>query len=211
MHGSIVLPYGALSHEDEALFYKWSLEVKKNRRTIIDEKDRNKPGAVGAIEESLAVELGTFLGRSAAILSKHIDNVHTIDVFEDVQLIKAEASRVHYQEFFDMIPRSFDLVSKSLAGRFPNVTVIKGYSLNVAGSYEDQSIDLLMFDGDHTYYGLKDDFAHWFPKLKTGGYLIVHDSGPKAHWMEPILFVRTITKFMEKVDNSDISTVWRKK
>lgn len=187
------LPYGALTPGDEGVLSKWG-----------------KLAGSGSNKPTLAVDLGTFLGRSAAILSRCCSSVHTIDVFEDIHLIKHEASRLHYEDFFLQIPRSHSVVSKSLE-RFPNIKVFMGLSTDLCKGYDDGTIDLLFFDDDHTFFGLKSEFAHWFQKLKKGKYLIVHDSGPKSHWMEPMLFVKTIGIHMDKVDESDVSTVWRKR
>ena len=41
--------------------------------------------------------------------------------------------------------------------------------------FEDLSIDLLHIDGSHDYESVKKDFEKWFPKLKKGGTILVHD------------------------------------
>lgn len=40
---------------------------------------------------------------------------------------------------------------------------------------QDNSIDLLFIDGDHTYPQVKMDFINYFRKLKIGGLLLGHD------------------------------------
>lgn len=186
-----ILPFGEITASDEELLIRTSKEAAKN--TI----------------NSTAFELGTFLGRSAIILSKHIDFVYTIDVFEDIDLIEFEASKLHYKEHLKKHPRTFKEVKKSLS-EYSNIYVFKGLSSNKTDIIKNESLSLLFFDADHTFEGLKKDFNLWYPKLKKGGYLIVHDSGPQAHWMEPILFVLTIQDKMVQIDESDISTAWKK-
>ncbi len=40
---------------------------------------------------------------------------------------------------------------------------------------QDESIDTLFIDGDHTYEGVKKDIEAWMPKVKKGGTIIFHD------------------------------------
>lgn len=186
------LPFGEITKSDEDLLRRVS--------KIAAEKNLN----------STAVELGTFLGRSTVVLSEYMRIVYTIDVFEDIDLIENEASRIHYKEHFLNHPRTYQEVKESLK-KYGNIYVFKSTSKDKADVIKDDSLSLLFFDADHTFEGLKKDFALWYPKLKKGGCLIVHDSGPQAHWMEPILFVKTLVGVMKQVDESELSTAWEKK
>ena len=42
-------------------------------------------------------------------------------------------------------------------------------------SFEDNSLDFVFVDGDHSYEGVKEDIDIWLPKIKTGGYICGHD------------------------------------
>lgn len=183
------LPYGELTKLDEDLLIQIAIKASKI--------------------SSIAVDIGTFFGRSAIILSKYISTVYTIDVFEDIDLIEMETSKLHYNEHIKKYPRTYQEIKDNLS-EYQNIHVIKGNSSDKADIINDDSISLLFFDAEHTFEGLKKDFISWYPKLKKEGYLIVHDSGPYSHWMEPILFVLTIQEGMEKIGESDISTAWRK-
>lgn len=41
--------------------------------------------------------------------------------------------------------------------------------------FKDNSIDLLHIDGLHTYESVKEDFEIWLPKIKKGGFILIHD------------------------------------
>ena len=43
---------------------------------------------------------------------------------------------------------------------------------------QDESLDLVFIDADHTYEGCKKDIDLWWPKLKKGGVMLGHDYGP---------------------------------
>ena len=185
------LPYGEITKADEELLIRMAKEASKDGLN------------------SVALELGTFLGRSAIILSKHMKMVYTIDVFENVDKIPYEASRIHYKEHLLKHPRTYQEIKESLS-EYENIHLFNGITSQKINLIEDDTISLLFFDADHTFEGLKRAFNLCYPKLKKGGILIVHDSGKYAHWMEPILFTATLRGIMEKIDESDISTAWRK-
>lgn len=40
---------------------------------------------------------------------------------------------------------------------------------------EDESLDFVFIDADHSYEGCNNDIKNWMPKVKKGGYVIGHD------------------------------------
>jgi hypothetical protein len=41
--------------------------------------------------------------------------------------------------------------------------------------FSGESIDLLHIDGFHTYEAVREDFEKWYPKVKPGGLILLHD------------------------------------
>ena len=74
------------------------------------------------------------------------------------------------------------------AGGFPNFHFIKDYSFNVV-DYFFAPFDYLFIDGSHYYEDVSRDIKDWFPKLKKGGWLGLHDSakfrGGADYWTDP--------------------------
>ena len=56
-----------------------------------------------------------------------------------------------------------------------NCEVIKGYSVDVAKTIPDESLDWVYIDADHRYEAVKADLKAWFPKVRKGGVMSGHD------------------------------------
>jgi hypothetical protein len=54
-------------------------------------------------------------------------------------------------------------------------TILKKYSLDAAKMVDDESLDFVFIDGDHSYEAVKADIDAWLPKVKPKGYIIGHD------------------------------------
>ena len=55
------------------------------------------------------------------------------------------------------------------------VEIKRALSHEAAETFEDESIDCVYIDGDHTYEGVKRDIDSYFPKLKSGGLMFGDD------------------------------------
>lgn len=52
---------------------------------------------------------------------------------------------------------------------------VHGDSKEVMWLFDNDSVDLVFIDGDHSYEGCKSDIENWIPHLKGGGFLVIHD------------------------------------
>jgi hypothetical protein len=57
----------------------------------------------------------------------------------------------------------------------PRGKIVKDYSVNVSKTIQDESLDFIFIDGDHSYKGVKSDIESWYPKIKKHGWIIGHD------------------------------------
>jgi len=53
--------------------------------------------------------------------------------------------------------------------------IIKDYSVNAAKQFENNSIDFVFIDADHSYKSVCEDIDAWSPKIRAGGMIIGHD------------------------------------
>ncbi len=54
-------------------------------------------------------------------------------------------------------------------------TVVKGFSVDVARSLPDASVDFVYIDGHHSFQAATNDIAEWLPKIRPGGIISGHD------------------------------------
>jgi predicted O-methyltransferase YrrM len=115
-----------------------------------------------ASEANVVVEIGCYEGATTVALAESSKgSVYTIDPFFGGRL------GVCYGE---LIAR-FHCWKRGLK----NIQFLKGLSYDIAPQFE-KSIDLLFVDADHTFEGVKRDWEDWFPKVKKGGIIALHDS-----------------------------------
>jgi predicted O-methyltransferase YrrM len=82
------------------------------------------------------------------------------------------------------VKENFDLFSLSVSQRlskYSNFTHIRETSQTCYNQFEDESIDLVFVDGEHTYEAVKSDCNLWWNKIKNGGIMAWDDyNNPSA-------------------------------
>lgn len=76
------------------------------------------------------------------------------------------------QEKFDALQRRAEVVTEFARNR---ATILKGESSKIAETFDDNIVDFVFIDADHSYEGCSGDIARWWPKVKRGGILSGHD------------------------------------
>jgi len=59
--------------------------------------------------------------------------------------------------------------------RYPNITIIKKFSLEASKIFEDYSLDYVYIDANHTFQSTWNDIIIWSKKVKEGGIISGHD------------------------------------
>jgi hypothetical protein len=56
-----------------------------------------------------------------------------------------------------------------------NVVIYKEYSINAAKFIENNTLDFVFIDANHSYESVLEDIHAWTPKVKADGWIIGHD------------------------------------
>jgi len=115
-----------------------------------------------ANKEWKAIEIGSYAGASAELISNYVGEITCCDIWEQYITSPSRASRV-YKEF---------LLTKE---RNKNIIEIKKESSKLANEYSDDFFDMVYIDADHSYRSVKTDISSWFKKVKQGGIICGHD------------------------------------
>jgi predicted O-methyltransferase YrrM len=136
-------------------------------------------------EAPVVVEIGSWQGKSSVCLGrglagKRAPRLCCIDPFDATGDADSEPA---YGARADRIGRQLrDAFEDNLraVGVRQLVDVRQGFSHEHAHDWQ-APIDLLFLDGDHSYESVRRDFADWAPKIRPGGYLVMHDVVHPVH------------------------------
>lgn len=116
------------------------------------------------------VEIGTLYGLSAKlignVLKPRTGRLWCVDPWESFeQLSKFDFAEV-YEQFLANL-QHWELANV--------VTPIKARSIPASSKFREYTLDMVYVDGDHSYWGVRDDIERWWPKLRSGGVLCGDD------------------------------------
>lgn len=78
-------------------------------------------------------------------------------------------------ELYVMIDNKMLNICKILKEQYKCIKLMSMESKKAVSMLDDDSYDLIFVDGCHTYDGCKADIIDYKPKLKKGGFMLVHD------------------------------------
>jgi predicted O-methyltransferase YrrM len=136
-------------------------------------------------EAPVAVEIGSWQGKSSVCIARGLagksrPRLHCVDPFDasgDGESTTAYGERAGRLD--GGLRRAFEDNVRA-AGVLDVVEVRQGLSHEHALGWRG-AIDLLFLDGDHSYAAVTQDFADWAPKVRPGGFLVMHDVVHPVH------------------------------
>ena len=122
-----------------------------------------------------AVDLGTYRGLSAAVLSLACERVHTVDAYEELEESYAdELEPNRYHNGWECSLAN----TQALCTRLGNATCQQADTVAAAGEWSGGPVDVLFVDADHSYNGTMRNVEAWLPHMAKGGLVILHDNNP---------------------------------
>jgi glycosyltransferase involved in cell wall biosynthesis len=126
---------------------------------------------IGAMRPRSVVELGTHWGTSYFAFCRAAQEwgldtkCHAIDTWR---------GDPHTKDYGEEVFESVSSINDREFGTFS--TLVRSNFADAAECFPGGSIDLLHFDGYHTYESVRKDFLTWRPKLSEHGLALLHDS-----------------------------------
>jgi predicted O-methyltransferase YrrM len=114
------------------------------------------------------VEIGLGQGKSSGYMAVEIINsgknikLDCIDCFD----MRDDETQDYTMAFLNNLKPIWNML---------DISVIQNYSTEASKLYEDNSLDFVFIDGDHSFTAVTDDIEHWLPKLKANGLIAGHD------------------------------------
>lgn len=128
--------------------------------------------------EIVGVEVGVLKGESSYVLLEECPNItklYGIDFYK----AHTDYETVRTQESMDQYKTIAEKNLETFKDRF-ELKVMESHK--AAKTFRKESLDFVLLDGDHTSDGIKRDLKEWYPKIKTGGYIFIHDTHiPHVH------------------------------
>lgn len=126
------------------------------------------------------VELGSWKGRSTAFLGVEILNAgaairaYAVDMWSDDITGGAKKTMTEQGLTGDTL---YDMFIENIAPVSDVITPLRMTTLEAAAQFDNDSVDFVFVDADHSYAAVKEDIHTWLPKMKDGGILAGHDYG----------------------------------
>lgn len=126
------------------------------------------------------VEVGSWLGKSAALMAVDIENSGKAIEFVCVDPWTDGGPDLRNTEYYKKlgVHEVYDIFLRNIAPVQHRIKVMRMTSVDASRFMTDGSVDYLMLDGDHSYEAVKADIQAWLPKMKPGGII----SGDDYTW-----------------------------
>jgi len=149
--------------------------------------------------DSVCAEIGVWKGQfSKEILKRKPGKLYLIDPWKSITDIP-ERWHAAPQEEMDGI---YEEVVKDFDSR-DEVEIIRKFSADAVSGIEDNSLDWIYIDGNHSYEFVKQDLELWWPKLKHGGCICGDDYQEGKYQIEVLEFgvIKAVDEFTENNSN----------
>ena len=124
------------------------------------------------------VEIGVMRGNYARqVLNKWKgQNYYMVDLWErqESSIYKEKTEDIDYDNCY--------LECCEMVKTDSRIKIIKNYSVEAAKQFEDESLDCVFIDANHSFEATYEDIKAWAPKVKTGCVLSGHDYGNDTNW-----------------------------
>jgi len=142
-------------------------EIKKSREGLLQNIRQE------FTDIDTAIEIGTWRGEYAIKMINTLkpNNFFAVDPYRIFPgMVSAPGNEYNSQDALDKLSKTVTELLESNGGK-----LIRTVSAEACKQFDDNSVDVVYVDGDHTYEGVKTDIECWWPKVKPGHILCGDD------------------------------------
>ena len=116
------------------------------------------------------VEIGVESGAYSDILLAANPNLflHSIDSWKSYRAYRDHTSQ-------EKLDRFYENTKQTLAKYGRRSIILKEYSMSAVDKFQDNSLDFVYIDGNHSFVHVAQDINYWLKKIKPGGIIAGHD------------------------------------
>lgn len=191
-----VTPPGLLNPDDYQLIEKYSRIIKEGFRGDIQDETRG-------------VDIGTFQGKSAVIMSEFLDVVIAVDIFDSYKSFYSGKMNTPMKLFRRMNPFNMTMVSQNLMD-YENIRVFEGDAREQKKYIGNDFADIILYDGSELFQDIEKTCNNWFCALRSGGYFLIAGAITKRSVSWGKVFVYQTELPLHLVEQSSTLTVLKK-
>ncbi len=134
--------------------------------------------ATRSTDQSVIVEIGVWQGKSIGFLARHLQEreksptLYAVDTFQGNPGLSPHKTAI---KNLGGDLRAVFISNMQALQVGDMITTMAMPSVEAAEEFEDESVDFVFIDGDHSYGAVKQDIEKWYPKVKSGGIIAGHD------------------------------------
>ena len=154
------------------------------------------------VDVSTIIEIGVWRGRFSEVLLEEMNpkKLYLVDPWISTHensgqdALTDQKNAAEMEGIFSAVQSRF---SKQISSG--QVEIIRDVSENALARFENDSVDMVYIDGDHSYDGVVIDLALSFQKVRTGGFIMLDDYHRRGWWGDDVL--RAVHKFIGEHGN----------
>ena len=156
---------------------EWNIRILKEQGRWDSKKWISAPGLCDLVmhlfseqETIVGLEIGVASGWTMNHFLQNLSNLQLTGIDPYVGYMDG-----HIQITQELLDAQYLAAQDNISDFAPRGQILRGYSQDFVNSFEDESLDYIFIDGDHSYEGALRDCELFFPKIKSGGIFAGHD------------------------------------
>jgi len=116
-------------------------------------------------------EIGAYAGEGTEVFARYCNTVYAIDSWD----VGKEISNGSIHEHKNLMTEDVEKAFNERVKEYPGVVKLKMYDMEALGYIDEQSLDFVYIDAEHTEEEVRRQITMWLPKLRMGGIMGGHD------------------------------------